>query len=1502
MAYSIVSLDCNVGHLEAVVRFSKIIEMSSMVTIVFLKGKKSHKLVFAGNTALNLTFTMAQELIDDGSLITLEIKSCHIAEDVARNIASIITSNETIEVVKLSSINVESMPVICDALTHLTSLKSFTVDSCFIDKSAGSLIASVISNNVTLHHVIILNSNCNNDITEDVCRAIKSVRALLSLHLHFGSASDAAVHELANAVQSFHLLKDLKLYESQVSHINIIASSLKNAPLNNLSISKQSSFKEDLKIHPLLETIESLDLTSCKLKESEFVQMLTHLIGTTTIKSINLSSNVITANVASSLARVLDSCNLIESVILLDCKLSEVNCFEILTSLDNKTSLKCLEFNVESTKRGKNSSDLAVVLGSILANNKFIEQVVLPNCDNGAMIATLDKLSSLRHLDLHSSKVLATTLIQIVKENVALRYLDISSCGISYKSFNEIFRNMLPLRSLEYLNLSGNAIVDSEVFAGVVNANINLRHLNISHCQIDTVSLVEVVKALQNKKFICYLDISYSLIVKTTAIELAKVFGTNKYITHLSFSCCAFEFQSFCEIIPPLKLFCCLKYLDLSNIVANCQSVTDDISNLINNNKALQHLNLSNCKLSGPNVIKVAASLLKLSMLKHLDISHNEITNEAAIAIASTISNNPSLQYLFLSDCSLQESGMLKIAIALTSISSLLCLDMSNNKFTTKVELEIANVIYRNSFITKLYFSNCFVSNGCFHIFKAIQTTTTLKALDLDSLVVSDSQDDLLFRGLSIDSNLEYLNLSNYRLTQSSLLALLASLQHITVLQHLNLNSTKVTEQLAETIATVICSKFINYLSLQNCKLSSLSIKIISKALRKVSSLKHFDLSFNTINNTSGDDIASIISNNMLEHLNLSNCNMRDHALIAVASELSKINCLLYLNLSDNFITRQAATKIGDVIYSNNTMRELHLCNCLGPDTSSIILSAAAQKFALKCLNLSSNITTPNIIASLVHHSLLEYLDLSYCDLPEPGFLQILDGFVKVNSLQYINIESNIVTDIVAQKLASVFSASNKVQHLNVSRCNLSSLHFAQIVKVHRLSSLQYLDVSHNIVTNDSAVSIASLLGDIKWTLEYFNISNCSLLAYGMKTIAEALVQASHLRFLDISNNSINGHSAKKVAAALRYHSSIQHLNISNCFTGEHSIPIFEAIRTKTTLKHFNTAKNPINDKIANVMSDVIQNNSNLEYLNFSQCGLSETGFLSILNGMNQICTLKHFDISSNKINENVAKQLTNVVSTLSHLNLSNTELKSLQLFRYISSVDTDLQHLDLSQNETENQESEALTKVLRDSTAIEYLDFSWTLLQETGVHAILSVLINKTSLRHLNLQSCTINNEVSQLLATFIANNTRLSYLNLSKTKLQQEGVVFIAKALKKSHSISHLILNSNCIPNEAAKEISLAIKYHLPLKHLSMFSCKLDQSGLIYIAKSLETISSLYHLDFSDMVILDKAAAIIASAISNNPGIQYLDFEQCIFQVTGMQKINEVLPTLRKLKQCDF
>ena len=105
--------------------------------------------------------------------------------------------------------------------------------------------------------------------------------------------------------------------------------------------------------------------------------------------------------------------------------------------------------------------------------------------------------------------------------------------------------------------------------------------------------------------------------------------------------------------------------------------------------------------------------------------------------------------------------------------------------------------------------------------------TETISSADIVSIV-------LKLTGISkYYTTLEYLDISNCSLEETRLLSLLASVQNTIFLQHLCLNSTKVTTQLAEAVAEILCNSYkcMNYLSLQKCELSASQIKIIAKAL-----------------------------------------------------------------------------------------------------------------------------------------------------------------------------------------------------------------------------------------------------------------------------------------------------------------------------------------------------------------------------------------------------------------------------------------------------------------------------------------------------------------------------------------------------------------------------------------------------------------------------------------------------------------------------------------------
>ncbi|XP_065894566.1 uncharacterized protein [Dysidea avara] len=983
------------------------------------------------------------------------------------------------------------------------------------------------------------------------------------------------------------------------------------------------------------------------------------------------------------------------------------------------------------------------------------------------------------------------------------------------------------------------------------------------------------------------------------------------------------------------------KVIDFSGCGIRYNEIYVMLQSLKNNKSTITSLNLSHNKLQAGSAVLIAEIII-ICKVSEINFCDNELTDIDLLDAITTVQvNSPEAHQPHKS--TLFNTDSVTVVLYNLSITSTYHYDMQSaqksliNIVMINCLLESECILFDNiNHHSKLYFRNSL------HQFQ--QMERTIKTLHCSTLCIE--QESIKYG--SLQSNC-YITCVSYKEDQSrpkeyvkpifralpTLSGILSMCKRryefvftgsadlnlvIKMLKGLLINGTlhileiascNITDDVARDMM-ILCNNYQSmcHLSMIKCELSTSVIKTVAKALRNTSSLKYIDVSYNTINDESAVEVASIINHNMsLEHLNLNSCNLRDTGIVKIFDALSKISTLISLDLGNNIVTNVSATKLGDVIDANSSLNKLNLPNCFRLNTSSIALKTFAfnQIGTLTYLNMSSNCisSSTSILASIVYYSKLEHLDLSNCHLKSSHLQQIVNRLVSINVLKYFNIESNVISDYVAQKLAFLFSKSTILQHLNMSNCCLSALHIEKFVKMHKFSTLQHLNISQNYLRGIRvAISIGHLLRDTKNTLKYLNISNCNLEDVAVQTIGDSLTDLTFLCHLDISKIKITRQAAERIAIALKCHYSLEHLNISNCFSGEDSLVLFNAFKAAKNLRYLNASLNPINDKVAICLAAAIRSNTKLEHLNVAQCGINETGFLAILKAFDSISTLRHLDIASNRVNEEVARQMANLGfcnKNLNYLNLANTEIKSVQLFNPLVSAKLNLHSLDLSSNTIDYQDSVAIAKAIK-SSAIKYLNFSWTVLSALNGQAIMSALVSMTSLQHLNLESCVINNETATFLAIIIANCTCLSYLNLSKTKLQQEGVIVVATSLQQSYSIQTLILDSICIPNEAAKEISFAIQHHLPLIHLSLFECKVKEEGLLNIASALQSISTLEHLDLSCTIISNKAAAGIASALLKNSALKHLDFSECEFECGGEHMIRRILSSLTLLNYCNF
>ena len=299
----------------------------------------------------------------------------------------------------------------------------------------------------------------------------------------------------------------------------------------------------------------------------------------------------------------------------------------------------------------------------------------------------------------------------------------------------------------------------------------------------------------------------------------------------------------------------------------------------------LECLEISDCRLSDPQVATIAIALSKASTLKHLNLSNNQIVKDStAHKIAIVIKSNLSLKNINLSNCHLQENGIIIIAKAIARLTSVGSIDLSKNKISFNSIKSVAAAITGNFLLERLNLRQCF-------------------------------------------------NYDNSQIDTEGVNNILLALTKLTSMKHLDLHSNYINHTTSKLLPMVISSnnKSLCHLDLTGCKLrpTQFNIEAIAKKLQSTFTLKYLTLSYNVVTNEAAHEIALAVSNNLsLQHLALSNCKMEERGLMDVAESLLNVSSLKHLDLSYSRITDKVAATLASSIAKNTLLLYLDLKYC----------------------------------------------------------------------------------------------------------------------------------------------------------------------------------------------------------------------------------------------------------------------------------------------------------------------------------------------------------------------------------------------------------------------------------------------------------------------------------------------------------------------------------------------------------------------------------------------
>ena len=122
----------------------------------------------------------------------------------------------------------------------------------------------------------------------------------------------------------------------------------------------------------------------------------------------------------------------------------------------------------------------------------------------------------------------------------------------------------------------------------------------------------------------------------------------------------------------------------------------DDIAAVINNNRLLESLHLSQNRLEAAGMAKITGALRNLRQLKKLDLTDNHFIGVAVDYIAEAIVNNSKLELLNLYNSQLNTNGMKKICEALSKVSTVKQLVLGKNASSIEASDNLAAMVLYN--------------------------------------------------------------------------------------------------------------------------------------------------------------------------------------------------------------------------------------------------------------------------------------------------------------------------------------------------------------------------------------------------------------------------------------------------------------------------------------------------------------------------------------------------------------------------------------------------------------------------------------------------------------------------------------------------------------------------------------------------------------------------------------------------------------------------------------
>ena len=1001
----------------------------------------------------------------------LNISYNNITDQAADDIASFISYNSELKVLNLCHNNLQTSGTIKICKTNISKLINLNISHNNIITDAAENIAAFLTYNNKLQ---VLDLSYNELGCINIFKSIQALSVLKLSNCHF---INETATKLATILQCNIKLKEIDLSHNDLSTqvtIKIFAEGMKNiSSLKTINISHNMITYEAAKyIATVLShntKLKELYLSHNKLSASGAIKFFKGTKHISNLIALYISHNMITDEAANDTANFLLHNTDLKELNFSYNNLSAAGIIKICTGMRNISKLRMFNIN-----HNKISDEAADDIATVLSRNSNLQTLdissnYLRSAGFAKILHKTKNMIRLTELDIGYNKITIDNITIFNSKPKEFNRFDHTTGAAEVFSIESISR----LTDGNFSNILITDVVLDNLTA-VLSQNTKIEVLDICNNNLLTSGTIKIFQNITHVTTLTKLNIAHKMIDDEATEYIGTVLSNCSELVEINVSNNNFH---------NLNILDCLMFSNLTKVNFSNNNISEDtlseFSDFLSSCTKLEELNLSNTNLRTEGAIKLFKNLTCFT-LKIINISGNCITETAANHIAKSLSKNNKLQEIDVSCNAFHSSGISNI-LASINIASLTKLNISNN-VNISFNL-IGRYLVHATKLVALDLSYNKVEKASFDDF--LIGISILKMLNLQNIGITDETALALVFVLSGNENLQELDLSYNDLHAEGISSIFRRL-NISQLTKINISNNAIDEQVADDIGNFL-SKNMNLEELDaSCNnLHSSGIIKLCKRLTNLSKLTKLKIGGNHFTHLAADNVANLIlHNSKLEVVDLSNNDLLADGIISIFNSMKNMFTLTSVNISHNWITNEAATDIASVLSQNIYLKELYLTNNYMESNGIITLCKGMSNISyLTHLDMScskiTDVAACDITILLFHNLELEELDLSNNLIQAPGAIKIFSAILAHSNLKKLIICKNAITDKAVDAMAQFLLQSTKLKELDVSYNYLQAVGAVKIFRATKSTNLIKLNMSNNMINDDAADGIMAILSTV---------------------------------------------------------------------------------------------------------------------------------------------------------------------------------------------------------------------------------------------------------------------------------------------------------------------------------------------------------------------------------------------------------------------------------------